>query len=107
MTTREKIEKRLGLPNLDDILEAPTKVKKLIDSMEKLSKDKEVLRDAIYFLETVERLDDKGTLGRLLELLKELHPLATGKTAQAFLEKIDKLEKIVNTLLEILEKAEK
>lgn len=97
-------EERLGLPPLAEgvsILAGPTgkRLVALLSSLETLSKDKESLKNVAALLELVERLDKAGTLTRLIELLREIKPLARGKTAQLLVEKLDKIEGLMTVLM--------
>lgn len=97
-------EEKLGLPPLEQgisLLTGPTgkRLTTLLSSLETLSKDKDALTSVVALLEMVERLDKAGTLIRLTELLRELGPLARGKTARLLVEKLDKIERLAMALL--------
>ena len=98
------LEKRLGVPPLKEILSLSTgsvgkRIESILSNLEKLSGDKTTIKEVITLLNLVKELDEQGTLGRLLELLKELKPLTKGKTAVALVGKLDQLEKVIRVLL--------
>lgn len=100
----KSLEEKFGLPPLGktlDLVSGPTgkRLGTLLSRLESLAQDKDSISQVITLLQTVERLDQAGTLTRLIELLKELAPLTKGKTAQLLVEKLDKLEKLVTVLL--------
>ncbi len=98
------LETKLGLPKLDDVVslasgETGKRVDRIVSKLILLSKDSKGTNDAIALLEIVERLDKQGTLERLIDLLDKIGPLTKGKTALLLVQKLEKMEKLLATLL--------
>lgn len=105
-----KLEKTLGLPPLNRALDfldgkKTRKLNTLISGLQKLA-ELGAADDAIRLLELVERLDDKGTLDKLILLIKELKPMITKAAKSPLLqellkpENLDKAERAVGKLTE-------
>lgn len=104
MAILEEIQKKFNLPPLQqvvDLVSGPTgkRVEKILSDLLAMSNTKSI-QDAKELLELVKELDDKGTLGRLISLLKELKPLTKDKTVIQVVEKLDKIEKLIKALME-------
>ena len=95
---------KLGLPPLHEVNEllsgeSGKRLGQLLTRLEKLSKNDSQLKDAVELLRLVKQLDDSGALGRLLELLREIGPLAKGKSGQALLSQLSGLQGMLDKLM--------
>jgi len=102
--TLEKLEKKFGLPPLKESLDLLTGKKgksliNLLNRLDELSKDAEGMKQVVELLKLVKEIDEKGTLERLNTLLINLKPLTQGQTAKALVEKLDKMEKLIELLV--------
>jgi len=100
----ERLEERFGFPPLDDVKKLVTgdtgkRVNLLVARLERMSKDSSGILGAVELLKLVRELDQQGTLQRLLDLLKELSPIVKGKQAGILIERLGKLETMLQSLL--------
>ena len=101
---RQKVEQQYGLPKLESVVglttgESGKRLNTLLGRLERLSKDKQSLEVAAQLLQKVEGMNSSGSLDKLLELTKELNSLAKGRQGQKLLERLDKLESLVDRFL--------
>ena len=104
---RDLIEQRLGLPKLEDITQLASgdtgkRIDSILSKLERLSRDSEGLRNAIELLNLVKDLDQRGSLVKLNELVKNLNSLLKSPIARRLSQNIDK----VGELVEVLKKEE-
>jgi len=100
MGVLNSLEKRLGLPPLQEMTELISgstgkRVESVVCRLEKLSQNGTVLKDTIALLQMIREMDEAGTLQRLLELLKELK----GKQATEMLARLDRMVSVLGSLL--------
>jgi len=98
------IERKLGLPRLREVSDMLTEDKlkqlnSLLTRLEKFSKNLTMLAEFKEILKLLNELEDKGVITRLNLLLEELGPIVKSKTATKLVSKLDKIEKLVQTLL--------
>ena len=101
---KKKIEETYGLPKFESISELAVgesgkRINILLGRLERLSRDRQGLEMALELLKQVERMNETGSLERLIELSRDLVSLTKGKKAGKFLDRLEKLEKIVDTIL--------
>lgn len=98
------IERRLGLPRLREVSDMLTedKLKQLnllLTRIEKFSKNLTMLAEFKEILKLISELEDKGVITRLNLLLEELGPIVKSKTASKLVNKLDKMEKLMQELM--------
>lgn len=97
----KRLETFLGLPPLETVMsllqgETGKRADRILGRLERLSKDSQGIGQAVELLKLVERLDQQGTLARLLELLKEL---PKSKDMVPLLERFEKFAPFLEKLL--------
>ena len=100
----KSFEHRLGLPSIDRVLDTiggknGEKINTLLRRLEKLSKDQESIRLALTLLNKVDEMNANGSLDKLLELVKDLNALTKSKQTQKLLDRLDTLDKLMDTFL--------
>ena len=109
----KKLEDKLGLPPIKEIAQIASgpggkQVNSILGHLEKITANPEVIREARDLLILVQQMDDKGTLGRLLEVLTMLPKGKQGSDMMAglkellseILPRLDKLQAVVEALME-------
>jgi len=100
----KKIEEKYGLPSLQGIVnllsgEQASVLRDILTRAEKLSKQEQMLKDAITLIGLIGEIDRKGTLTRLNETLKLIEPMVKDKTLiNKLLNRFDKMEKLLTEL---------
>jgi len=87
---RQKLEKSLGLPKLEDVLDLVKgkpgeRLERILDKLEKLNPNIKEGRDLLLL---VKELDEMGALGRFDRVLGKLVKLAKTGMAKGLIEKL-------------------